>query len=113
MEIPQLTSEKYERIISDYKKKTPQSKRLYEEAKKHIAPLGVPAYMIWHRPYPFFVEKAEGAKVFDVDGNEYIDLFMDQGVSVLGHNPPQVREKIAETMDKYGIHLALCTATNG
>ena len=52
MEIPQLTSEKYERILSGYKNKTPKSKRLYEEAKKHIVPLGVPAYMIWHRPYP-------------------------------------------------------------
>ncbi len=108
MGIPQLTSEKYNRIVSDYEKKTPKSKKLYEEAKKYIVPLGVPAYMIWYRPYPFFVKKAEGSRVFDVDGNEYVDLFMDQGISILGHNPPKVREKIAKTMDKYGVHLALC-----
>lgn len=108
MEIPQLASEKYNRIISDYERKTPKSKKLYEEAKKYIAPLGVPTYLIWHRPYPFFVERAEGARVFDVDGNEYIDLFLDQGVSILGHNPSKVRQKIARTMDKYGIHLGLC-----
>ena len=108
MGIPQLTTEKYNRIVSAYEKKTPKSKKLYEESKKHIAPLGVPAYMIWHRPYPFFVEKAEGSKVYDVDGNEYIDLFMDQGVSILGHNPSKVRQKLARTMEKYGIHLGLC-----
>jgi len=108
MEIPQFSDEKYDRIISDYEKKTPKSKKFYEEAKQHIAPLGVPAYMIWHRPYPFFVEKAEGSRVFDVDGNEYIDLFIDQGISFLGHQPPKLKGSIARTMDKYGIHLELC-----
>jgi len=108
MRIPKLTAEKYNRIVSDYEKKTPKSKKLYEEANRYISPSGVPAYMIWVRPYPFFVKKAKGSRVFDVDDNEYVDLFMDQSISILGHNPPKVRENIAKTMDKYGVHQALC-----
>jgi len=108
MGIPQLTAEKYNKILADYEKKTPKSKKLYKEANRYISPSGAPAYMIWHRPYPFFVKKAEGSRVFDVDDNEYVDLFMDQGISIIGHNPPRVRESIARTMDKYGVHLELC-----
>ena len=36
---------------------------------------------------PFFVERAEGAKIWDVDGNEYIDYVGTWGPAILGHAP--------------------------
>jgi len=43
---------------------------------------------------PFFVERAEGAKIWDVDGNEYIDFVGSWGPAILGHAPPVVVEAV-------------------
>ena len=44
--------------------------------------------------YQLQVERAEGSKVYDVDGNEYVDLTMGFGVYLFGHNPEFVRKEI-------------------
>ena len=46
---------------------------------------------------PFFVERAEGAKIWDVDGNEYIDYVGSWGPAILGHAPKVVLEAIRQT----------------
>jgi len=109
LEIPELNSEGYAKVISAYKEKTPRSNQLYNEALKYLSPSGVHNYGTWHRPYPFFVGKASGSRLFDIDGNEYVDLFMDQGISFLGHNNSRLRQKTEEIMNQLGIHIALNT----
>jgi glutamate-1-semialdehyde 2,1-aminomutase len=108
MTIPKLSEDKYKAIVAEYEKKTPKSKRLNEESRKYIVPMGAPAYMIWHRPYPLFIDSAEGSKMHDVDGNEYIDLFIDQGITFIGHKAPVIRKAIDKALDKYGFHLEMC-----
>ncbi|WP_258042491.1 non-ribosomal peptide synthetase [Paenibacillus sp. UNC499MF] len=44
--------------------------------------------------YQIISERAEGSKLWDLDGNEYVDLTMGFGVNLFGHNPSFVREKI-------------------
>ncbi|MEC0210153.1 amino acid adenylation domain-containing protein [Paenibacillus ehimensis] len=44
--------------------------------------------------YQIVAERAEGAKIWDLDGNEYIDLTMGFGVNLFGHNPDFIRERI-------------------
>src|SRR3954470_5984546 len=39
---------------------------------------------------PLCVDRAQGARIWDVDGNEYVDCHMAYTASVLGHNPPDV-----------------------
>jgi glutamate-1-semialdehyde 2,1-aminomutase len=46
---------------------------------------------------PFFVNKAEGCKIWDVDGREYIDFVGTWGPAILGHAPRVVLEAVAET----------------
>jgi glutamate-1-semialdehyde 2,1-aminomutase len=46
---------------------------------------------------PFFVDRAEGARIWDVDGNEYIDYVGSWGPAILGHAPPVVVAAIRET----------------
>jgi glutamate-1-semialdehyde 2,1-aminomutase len=46
---------------------------------------------------PFFVERAEGARIWDVDGNEYIDYVGSWGPAILGHSPKQVVEAVRDT----------------
>ena len=43
---------------------------------------------------PFFVERADGAYLYDVDGNRYIDYVGSWGPMIVGHNHPKVREAV-------------------
>ena len=47
---------------------------------------------------PFVVERGEGARIWDVDGNEYIDYVLSWGPLVLGHAPAVVLDALRETM---------------
>ncbi len=49
---------------------------------------------------PFFVERAEGAHIWDVDGNEYVDYVGTWGPAILGHAPDVVREAIVEAASR-------------
>ncbi|MEY2561827.1 MAG: glutamate-semialdehyde -aminomutase [Verrucomicrobiota bacterium] len=49
---------------------------------------------------PFFIERAEGARIWDVDGNEYIDYVGSWGPAILGHAPPVVLKAIRETAER-------------
>ncbi len=59
---------------------------------------------------PFVVARGEGARIWDVDGNEYIDYVLSWGPLVLGHAPPIVLEALAEVMQRgtsFGIPTGL------
>jgi len=47
---------------------------------------------------PFVVQRGEGARIWDVDGNEYIDYVLSWGPLVLGHAPAVVLDALRETM---------------
>jgi glutamate-1-semialdehyde 2,1-aminomutase len=47
---------------------------------------------------PLFIERAQGASVYDVDGNEYIDFVCSWGPMILGHAHPQILAAISEAM---------------
>jgi glutamate-1-semialdehyde 2,1-aminomutase len=49
---------------------------------------------------PFFVERAEGATITDVDGNVYIDLVQSWGALLFGHAPPEVIAALSEAAHK-------------
>ncbi|MDR2700756.1 MAG: glutamate-1-semialdehyde 2,1-aminomutase [Nitrososphaerota archaeon] len=69
------------------------SQILFERAKK-ILPGGVNSPVRAFDPYPFFVERAEGSKLFDVDGKVYIDYCNAYGAILFGHAYPEVMEKV-------------------
>ncbi len=48
---------------------------------------------------PRFIAKAKGSKIWDVDGNEYIDFICSWGPMILGHNHPAVKEAITKAME--------------
>lgn len=80
-----------ETFIHMFETKTKRSKELWEEAKE-ILPGGVSGSGAYLSPYPIYVEKAIGGKCVDVDGNEYIDLFMGGFPNILGYTPECVIE---------------------
>ncbi len=86
----------------DYVSKTPTSKVLYERAKE-VLPAGV-SYAIRHfEPYPFYTARAKGCKLYDVDGNEYIDFWLGHTALILGHSPPAVVRAVKKQLEK-GTH---------
>lgn len=48
---------------------------------------------------PFFVQRADGPYLFDVDGNRYIDYVGSWGPMIVGHNHPRVREAVARAIE--------------
>jgi glutamate-1-semialdehyde 2,1-aminomutase len=67
----------------------PHSVSLWQEAR-HRLPLGVPSSFQAAKPQPIFIDRGEGSRVWDVDGNEYIDFHNGFGVMVVGHAHPLV-----------------------
>lgn len=60
-------------------------------------------------PYPLYVERAQGARKWDVDGQEYVDYFGGHGSLILGHNHPAVIEAVREQLGR-GTHFGACHA---
>jgi glutamate-1-semialdehyde 2,1-aminomutase len=76
-----------------------KSKTLFERAKK-ILPGGVNSPVRAFEPYPFFVECAQGSKMFDADGKAYVDYCMAYGALLLGHAYPEIMEAVKGQLTK-------------
>jgi glutamate-1-semialdehyde 2,1-aminomutase len=85
----------------EYKKRTPTSKELWQKATTLI-PGGITANVKHYNPYPIFMKKANGSKLYDVDGNQYIDYCLCYGPLILGHGHPAVTEAIKKQLDQGG-----------
>ncbi len=77
-----------------------KSAELYEKAKQYF-PGGVNSPVRAFKSVygtPLFIEKGDGCRIWDVDGNEFIDFCASWGPLILGHNNAKVREKVIEVM---------------
>ena len=84
--------------IKNYLKKTKNSKKYFEKLNKYI--IDSTSHNIrYYPPYPVFIEKCIGSKIYDVDGNEYIDLWMGHYSHILGHSPKILKEVNRETIE--------------
>lgn len=78
-----------------------RSEAVYEEAKK-ILPSGASSNVRIHKhePFPVIFKRGRGSRVWDVDGNEYIDYLLAYGPLILGHSHPAVINAIREQIQK-------------
>jgi glutamate-1-semialdehyde 2,1-aminomutase len=88
-----------------YRKKNPLSENLFKRAKESM-PGGISHNLHYFPPYPFFIKKAKGSKIWDVDGNEYVDLWMGHYTHILGHQSEIVLDAIERQL-KHGIHWGI------
>ncbi|HYE68688.1 MAG TPA: aminotransferase class III-fold pyridoxal phosphate-dependent enzyme, partial [Anaerovoracaceae bacterium] len=84
-----------------FDKKCTKSKALIDEAKE-IIPGGVQHNLAFNHPFPIAMEKAEGAFLYDIDGNRYYDFLQAGGPTVLGSNPKEVREQVFKLLEECG-----------
>ena len=74
-----------------------KSEKLFERAKK-VLPGGVNSPVRAFEPYPFFVECAQGSKLYDADGKAYIDYCNAYGAMLLGHANPEIMEAVKKQL---------------
>ena len=88
----EVTDDYYNNVILKYyDEKCTQSRAVYEESQKYI-PGGVQHNLAFNKPFPMCMAKAEGAYLYDKDGNQYIDFLQAGGPTILGSNSPVFRE---------------------
>jgi len=88
-----------------YLSMTEKSKKLYERARR-VLPAGVSYFLRFMEPYPFYTVEAKGSRLYDVDGNEYIDFWMGHYALILGHSPPKVMREVKRQLDR-GTHYGI------
>ncbi|MDR2047805.1 MAG: aminotransferase class III-fold pyridoxal phosphate-dependent enzyme [Clostridiales bacterium] len=84
-----------------YGKRCQKSKALYDEAKKYI-PNGVQHNLAFNFPFPLCFNRAEGAYLYDADGNKYTDFLQAGGPTILGSNYPEVRNEVEKLLRSCG-----------
>jgi glutamate-1-semialdehyde 2,1-aminomutase len=89
-------------IDDAFRKRFSKSAELYERSRRAIAG-GITHDSRNFAPFPIYIERADGSRKWDVDGNELIDHWMGHGALLLGHNHPQVTAAVAEQVHK-GTH---------
>jgi amino acid adenylation domain-containing protein len=92
-----------EALIARYTARTSGSKKLCAENRPVVAdPRSVAGFkQLWKEMvYPIFTKRSDGSKVWDIDGNEYVDFVMGFGASIFGHRPPFVVRAIHEQTDQ-------------
>jgi glutamate-1-semialdehyde 2,1-aminomutase len=77
-----------------------QSAILLERAKKSMAGGVSSEFRKFNYPHALFYTHAEGSRIYDADGNEYIDYSLSQGPMIAGHSNPHVIKSVAAYTSK-------------
>jgi glutamate-1-semialdehyde 2,1-aminomutase len=71
-----------------------------------VSPGGVQGEGRGATPYPLFMTQAQGARIRDVDGNEYVDFHASFGAVLLGHNDARINAAVRRAMDAHGVSFS-------
>src|SRR6266550_4582430 len=87
-----------------FRKARPRSRELWTEARQ-VMPRGVRSSFQDASPQPIFMERGRGSRVWDVDGNEYVDFHNGFGAMVVGHAHPKIVDAVSRQI-ALGSHFA-------
>ena len=96
----------YQEVLSKYVELTRRSGKLYRKGIE-VFPQGVSYSIRYFDPYPIYVHKAHGCKLWDVDGNEYTDYWLGHGALILGHTSRPIINAVKEQLER-GTHFGFC-----
>lgn len=99
------------RELQKYAERTPGSQSATARAKQ-VLPLGVPSSLQYYDPHPVVVRHASGARMLDVDGNEYVDYNMGFGALFAGHVNPLVRDAIERQLNDGTLYVTPAEITS-
>ena len=81
--------------LDRYRLQSPRSLEMYRKAER-VLPLGVSSNFRTYEPYPLYIQRAQGSRMWDVDGREYLDFSMTFGAMMVGHSHPFMVEALAQ-----------------
>ncbi len=90
-------------LVARYTARTPKSKAFTQQ---HRARFADPRAIAGFRPfwkemvYPIVAQRSKGARIWDIDGNEYVDVTMGFGTNLFGHSPDFVTEAVRKQLDE-------------
>jgi glutamate-1-semialdehyde 2,1-aminomutase len=93
-------------LIQRYEKEFPSSRKRFEQAKA-LFPNGVTHDLRYLEPFPVYVERAEGAHKWDIDGHRLIDYWAGHGALLLGHSHPAIVEAVQRQVSR-ATHPGAC-----
>ena len=96
-----IRRDKMQEYLNYFDTKCARSKELTDQAMQLI-PGGVQHNLAFNYPFPIAIEKADGAYLWDADGNRYIDFLQAGGPTMLGSNYAPVRDKVIEMLQSCG-----------
>ena len=82
----------------NYLSNTKNSFNKYKSAK-NVMPGGNTRTTQWMDPYPFYVDKAEGMYIYDIDANKYLDFMLNATTLILGHANPKIMNALSNQID--------------
>ena len=85
--------------IATYESRTAKSRAHHTRASQRV-PLGVGSNYRYYEPYPIAVSRAQGGRLWDIDGNEYLDHNLCFGALMAGHCHPAVQRAIQDRLSK-------------
>lgn len=94
-------------FINRYSIRTKTSKQISQTSRAFLADdknLGEFNLLFKEMYYPIVASRSVGSKIWDVDGNEYVDVMMGLGINLFGHNPSFIKEALITQMNK-GIQI--------
>ncbi len=96
-----IRREAMERYLRCFDEKCGKSKVIITDARQYI-PGGVQHNLAFNYPFPLVIDRAEGPYLYDIDGNRYIDFLQAGGPTILGSNPPAVRDQVIRLLTRCG-----------
>jgi len=96
-----IRRDEMEKYLAGFEQKYASSKPVIEQAREYI-PGGVQHNLAFNYPFPIVFDRAEGAYLYDRDGNRHIDFLQAGGPTVLGSNYPVVKEKMLDLINTTG-----------
>ncbi|MFB6270923.1 MAG: aspartate aminotransferase family protein [Halobacterium sp.] len=87
-----------EREYDRYRERTPGSAEMASSLRE-VVPAGVCSTFRAYDPHPVHAERASGASIFDVDGNEYLDFALNNGTQLVGHAHPTLTEEVGDQLE--------------
>ena len=93
--IPSVPADVLAKFRKKISEKCPKSKTLSEMVKNTL-PGGTEHSLLLMDPFPVAMDRASGARMWDIDGNEYVDYLMGAGPIILGHNYQPLADKVIE-----------------
>ena len=91
-------------VLERLESRTRKSQEVFQRTREVVAQEVVGTVDM---PYPLYIERAKGSRMWDVDGNEYLDMTMGFGPHILGHAPEVVVDAVSEAVGRglqFGLH---------